>query len=199
MWLNGVEVNLPKSDRLNRCIEAGMDTSHHSANGPSSNRLLFSVKALAAQKISDPSILQYKLHICSENNFPTAAGLASSAAGYACFVYTLASVYGVEDAELSAIARMGSGSACRSIYGGFVHWRKGQREDGTDSIAVQIAPASHWPEMRTVILVVNDTKKKVSSSIGMSRAVLNSAILKYRASDVVPNRVTQINQVSCLG
>lgn len=128
-------------------------------------------------------------------HFP-AAGLASSAAGYACLVYTLAAVYGLENEELSVIARVGSGSACRSIYGGFVHWIKGERDDGSDSRAVQIAPSNHWPEMRVLILVVNDSKKKVSSSIGMARAVLNSSILKYRASDCVPNRITQIREVS---
>lgn len=139
--------------------------------------------------------MKYKLRICSQNNFPTAAGLASSAAGYACLVYTLATLYGVEKEELSVVARIGSGSACRSIYGGFVHWQKGTLDDGSDSRAVQIAPADHWPEIHVLILVVNDQKKKVSSSLGMARSVLNSAILKYRASDCVPNRVTQIRQV----
>lgn len=80
------------------------------------------MRRIAAEKLTDKLILSYKLHICSENNFPTAAGLASSAAGYACFVYTLATLYGLEGAELTGIARLGSGSACRSIYGGFVQW-----------------------------------------------------------------------------
>lgn len=59
------------------------------------------------------------MHICSENNFPTAAGLASSAAGYACLVYALASLYEIEG-DITTIARRGSGSACRSILGGWV-------------------------------------------------------------------------------
>lgn len=67
----------------------------------------------------DPEILKWNLHICSVNNFPTAAGLASSASGYACLVYTLAQLYQV-DGDISAIARLGSGSACRSIFGGWV-------------------------------------------------------------------------------
>lgn len=152
------------------------------------------MKRLAERRAADKSMLHYKLHICSENNFPTAAGLASSAAGLACLVYTLATVYGVEHEELTAIARLGSGSACRSIYGGFVQWRKGDEEDGRDSIAVQIVPPGHWPEMRVLVLVVSDTRKKVSSSLGMQRSVLNSAILKYRASDCVPSRVTEMTR-----
>lgn len=152
------------------------------------------MKRIAQQKSNNKSILPYKLHICSENNFPTAAGLASSAAGYACFVYTLATLYGIQNEELSAIARLGSGSACRSIHGGFVHWRKGELADGSDSIAVQIAPVDHWPEMHMIVLVVSDEKKKVGSSLGMKLAVQNSAILQYRASDCVPNRVTEISK-----
>lgn len=68
-------------------------------------------------------------------------------------VYTLARVFGVEG-ELSAIARQGSGSACRSMYGGFVQWIMGQKEDGKDSIAQQVEPDSHWPELRILVLVV---------------------------------------------
>lgn len=69
-------------------------------------------------------------------------------------VYTLARVFGVEG-ELSAIARQGSGSACRSMYGGFVQWLMGQKEDGKDSIAQQVEPDSHWPELRILVLVVS--------------------------------------------
>ena len=69
-------------------------------------------------------------------------GLASSAAGLACFVTTLAKIYNAQEqypGHLTAIARQGSGSASRSMFGGFVRWEKGTKEDGTDSIAIQVA------------------------------------------------------------
>jgi len=72
---------------------------------------------------------------------------------YSLPVYTLARVYGVEG-ELSSIARQGSGSACRSMYGGFVQWIMGEREDGKDSVAQQVEPESHWPDLRVLVLVV---------------------------------------------
>lgn len=144
--------------------------------------------------MADKTILGYKLHVCSENDFPTAAGLASSAAGYACFVYTLATLYGLEKEELTAIARLGSGSACRSIYGGFVQWQKGEQADGSDSIAVQIAPTSHWPEMHVLVLVVSDERKKVGSTTGMRNSVETSELLKHRADVCVPQHVQKMTR-----
>lgn len=142
-----------------------------------------------------PEKLEWKLRIVSENNFPTAAGLASSAAGYSCLVYTLATLYGIQnEIELSALARLGSGSACRSIYGGFVQWQRGHGDDGHDSIAVQLAPVSHWPDLELLILVVNDARKKTSSTSGMSQSVATSPLLKHRADVVVPKRIEEMKQ-----
>lgn len=69
-------------------------------------------------------------------------------------MYTLGKLYAVEG-ELSEIARQGSGSACRSMYGGFVQWVMGEREDGKDSLAQLVEPETHWPELRVLILVVS--------------------------------------------
>lgn len=71
-------------------------------------------------------------------------------------VYTLANAFDLVHEDLPSIARQGSGSACRSIYGGFVHWKAGVDDLGSDSTAVQIAPDTHWPEMRILILVVEN-------------------------------------------
>ena len=132
------------------------------------------------------------MHICSYNNFPTAAGLASSAAGFACLVYTIAQLYGIEESypgELSAIARMGSGSACRSMYGGWVKWEMGTKEDGSDSFAIQVADEKHWPEVVIAVLVVSEHRKPIGSTSAMERSVQNSELLKYRASHIVPERM----------
>jgi len=137
----------------------------------------------------------YKVHIVSRNNFPTAAGLASSAAGYACMVASLAELFCCKEAypgELSCVARQGSGSACRSMYGGFVRWQKGEKADGSDSHAVQVAPADHWPDMQVLILVANVHKKETSSTDGMSTSVATSPLLKHRAEHIVPPRLQEI-------
>jgi len=171
IWLNGKE-EPAGSGRLASCLA--------------------SVRA-AASNSSSPTLIPtaWCVHICSENNFPTAAGLASSAAGYACLVSALCKLYGIKG-DISALARRGSGSACRSVLGGFVRWHMGNREDGTDSIATQLAPARHWPGMRVLICVASDMQKKTSSSVGMRNSVKTSELLKYRAEYSVPPRTDTI-------
>ncbi|XP_076171411.1 mevalonate diphosphate decarboxylase [Ptiloglossa arizonensis] len=169
MWLNGNKEDI-RSPRLQNCLAE--------------------IRKRAAR--SDLS-RQWKIHICSENNFPTAAGLASSAAGYACLVVALAKLYEVEG-DISSIARIGSGSACRSVLGGFVRWHMGSEPNGIDSIAKQIVPASYWPEMRILILVVNDLKKKVSSAIGMRRSMKTSELLKHRVKHIVPEMTNKMQE-----
>lgn len=148
---------------------------------------------------SDPSLSplsKYPLRIVSENNFPTAAGLASSAAGFAALVRAVANLYDLPQTatELSRIARQGSGSACRSLFGGYVAWRMGAQADGSDSMADEIAPAAHWPEMRALILVVSAEKKAVGSTVGMQATVATSSLFKMRAEQVVPARMREMEE-----
>lgn len=144
--------------------------------------------ALEEKDSSLPKLAHLSLLLVSENNFPTAAGLASSAAGFAAFVRAIADLYKLpaSPTELSRIARQGSGSACRSLFGGYVAWREGQQEDGLDSKAVEVAPAAHWPDMRALILVVSAAKKGVSSTSGMQQTVATSGLFKQRIAEVVP-------------
>ncbi|XP_036691005.1 diphosphomevalonate decarboxylase [Eschrichtius robustus] len=178
IWLNGREEDVGQP-RLQACLRE--------------------IRRLARKRRSDghedplPLSLSYKVHVASVNNFPTAAGLASSAAGYACLAYTLARVYGVES-DLSEVARRGSGSACRSLYGGFVEWQMGQRADGKDSVARQVAPESHWPELRVLILVVSTERKPTGSTAGMQTSVETSALLRFRAEALVPARMAEMSR-----
>ncbi|MHC5215813.1 diphosphomevalonate decarboxylase [Enterococcus sp. LJL128] len=107
----------------------------------------------------------------SRNFVPTAAGLASSASGLAALAGACSAALSLElsPQELSKLARRGSGSACRSIFGGFAEWRKGDSDD--TSFAVQV-PASSWEnELSMLFILVNDTQKDVSSRDGMKRTV----------------------------
>lgn len=169
IWLNGKKESMSNM-RLQNCLQG--------------------VKARAlAEETIDENFLSWKVHVCSENNFPTAAGLASSAAGYACLVVALAKLYKVKS-DVSSLARLGSGSACRSVYGGFVRWHAGTDPLGADSVAVQVSPS--WPQMRALILVVGETKKKTSSTDGMRISAQTSELLKYRIEHCVPKRTEEI-------
>lgn len=68
----------------------------------------------------------------------------------------------------------------------------GTNPTGEDSVAKQIAPAAHWPEMRVLVLVVNDARKKYSSTSGMKQTVETSEFLKCRVQTVVPKRIQTI-------
>jgi len=75
--------------------------------------------------------------------------------------------------ELSLLARRGSGSAARSVYGGFVEMNLGTRADGTDSVAEPIAPREHW-DLRIVVAIAGRKQKRVGSSEGMELTAATS-------------------------
>ena len=136
------------------------------------------------------SYFSQKLQITTSNNFPTAAGLASSASGFAALTYGCARLFGIAQDKnlyprLTEIARQGSGSACRSMYGGFVEWEKGEEADGCDSIARQLEVDDHWPELRFVVCVVQSGQKKVPSTQGMIRSQKTSGFLEFRSETFV--------------
>jgi diphosphomevalonate decarboxylase len=180
LWLNGeLDESASTSKRFRACVDG--------------------CKALATTYEKDGTTVTKKewqswhVHVSSYNTFPTAAGLASSAAGYAALVATLAELYQAKEnftGELSTLARQGSGSACRSVYGNAVAWRMGSAEnDWKDSKAEPIADGAAWPDLRALILVVNDQKKDTSSTSGMVTSVATSALLAHRAEAVVPARM----------
>jgi len=68
----------------------------------------------------------------------------------------------------------------------------GEKNDGSDSVAVEVAPASHWPTIRALILVVSAEKKGVSSTLGMQGTVATSTLFPTRAKEVVPRRMKEM-------
>jgi diphosphomevalonate decarboxylase len=80
------------------------------------------------------------------------------------------------------------------MFGGYVAWNMGIEEDGSDSLAEQVAPESHWPQMKAAILVVSAAKKGVSSTAGMQSTVASSELFVQRANHVVPVRMEKMKQ-----
>lgn len=114
------------------------------------------------------------LEINSSNNFPTGAGLASSASGFAALTLAVTKVLGIsEDSrELSRIARRGSGSAARSVVGGYVEMSADE-----DASAVQLSPASDWP-LEVIIAITSTAEKKTGSTDGMLHTAETSPYYK---------------------
>ncbi|MCH8477954.1 MAG: diphosphomevalonate decarboxylase [Wenzhouxiangella sp.] len=113
--------------------------------------------------------------VSSRNNFPTGAGLASSASAFAALVVAADQALGLalSATRLSALARRGSGSAARSLFGGFVEMHPGQAESGDDAVATALAGSEHWP-LAVVVAVTDPGPKAVSSTEGMQRTMQTS-------------------------
>lgn len=113
--------------------------------------------------------------VVSNNNFPMASGIASSASGFAALTVAGAAALGLrlDATRLSAVARQGSGSASRSLFGGFVEWERGWGGGESESsslldsrsVARQLHSEDHWA-LRDVIAIVSAGAKRVSSSSG---------------------------------
>ena len=116
-----------------------------------------------------------RARVTSRNNFPTAAGLASSASGFAALVRAAEAAFGLAltPRERSILARQGSGSAARSIFGGFVEMHAGVAPDGTDSFAEPLLDGADWP-LEVVIAVTAKGEKEIGSRSGMMRSATSS-------------------------
>jgi len=118
----------------------------------------------------------WRLQIDINMNIPVAAGLASSACGFASLITALDDLFNwkLSRRELSLLARLGSGSAARSLWDGFVEWHAGTQADGMDSYAEPLA--IEWPEFMVGILSITDAEKPVSSRVAMQRTVDTSML-----------------------
>ncbi|XP_044462686.1 diphosphomevalonate decarboxylase MVD2, peroxisomal-like [Mangifera indica] len=183
MWLNGKEISL-SGGRFQSCLR---EIRSRACDVEDKEKGI---------KIEKKDWEKLHVHIASYNNFPTAAGLASSAAGFACLVFSLAKLMNLKEnpSQLSAIARQGSGSACRSLFGGFVKWNMGKDENGSDSLAVQLVDEEHWNELVIIIAVVSSRQKETSSTSGMRDSVETSLLLQHRAKEIVPKRIVKMEE-----
>ncbi|MEM7588903.1 MAG: diphosphomevalonate decarboxylase [Myxococcota bacterium] len=110
------------------------------------------------------------------NTIPTAAGFASSASLFAALVKALNTLFAwqLPVHKLCILARLGSGSACRSLHKGFVLWHAGKRSDGMDSVAEGLSTT--WPDLRLGLLVTSRKPKAISSREAMQHTVDTSPL-----------------------
>lgn len=116
--------------------------------------------------------------VVSKNNFPSDAGIASSASAFSALALSASEAAGLSlsQKELSTLARLGSGSACRSVVDGFAEWKKGK--DNKTSYAIQLAKPDYW-DLVDIVVVVDKGKKKAGSTEG-HKAALSSPYFKTR-------------------
>eukprot|EP01015_Nassula_variabilis_P029113 TRINITY_DN6198_c0_g1_i2.p1 TRINITY_DN6198_c0_g1~~TRINITY_DN6198_c0_g1_i2.p1 ORF type:complete len:419 (-),score=52.20 TRINITY_DN6198_c0_g1_i2:93-1349(-) len=162
------------------------------------------------QEISVEQLQKMRLKITSYNNFPTAAGLASSSSGIACLAICLKHVYCFDEEfphQITELARLGSGSASRSLYGGIVKWvglnepeakKAAESQDkqalSRISIAKQLYEGDYMKDMEVLILVADNKEKDVGSTVGMKQTVDTSDLLQYRLDVCVDKHIAQITE-----
>ena len=135
--------------------------------------------AIRVQRFLDLVRARAGIHLPAEvattNSVPTAAGLASSAAGFAALALAASRAAGLRlsPAELSALARRGSGSAARSIFGGFVEMSAGTRPDGTDAVACGLLDENAW-DVRLCVAITAEGEKAIGSTAAMERTARTS-------------------------
>lgn len=127
-------------------------------------------------EVWDPVSSNPSLTINIKTNIPIAAGLASSACGFAALIKALDNLYNwnLSIKDLSILARLGSGSASRSLWNGFVEWHQGEREDGEDSHGERIDTT--WAALRIGLLIMDVKEKNISSRLAMQRTVETSQL-----------------------
>lgn len=106
----------------------------------------------------------------SKNSFPTGAGLASSASGFAALTKAVSCAAGLDQntESLSTLARMGSGSAARSMHGGYAEMKIGDDAGGSDDYAIQLYDEGYW-DIRLLVAIVSIGSKETGSTEGMIR------------------------------
>jgi len=119
--------------------------------------------------IRNLSRINLSAKVVTNNNFPTAVGIASSASGFAALTVACDAALNLNlsEKQLSILARQGSGSACRSIPSGFIEWLDGDTSE--TSYAVSLYPPDYW-DIVDVVVIIDDNKKNTPSNTGQKSA-----------------------------
>lgn len=177
------ELNLPVTSSLSLSLgEWGATTSVEPVDGPDTIFLddtPVPPDRPFASRLSaylDLFRTQHGYCIRTSSRVPVAAGLASSASGFAALALALDALYDwqLDRSQLSILARLGSGSACRSVYDGFVEWQAGTRADGMDSVATPLD--IDWPTLRLGWITLTRAAKPISSRVAMRRTRATSKL-----------------------
>lgn len=150
-------------------FEEGLQTDKSKINGKNVGE---KAQSRISKMLDDVRVLagiQFSAKVESRNNFPIGAGIASSASAFAALALASTRAAGLQlnEADLSRLARRSSGSACRSIPGGFVEWFQGTGDD--DSFAISIALREHW-NLADCIAIVSSEQKSTGSTEGHALA-----------------------------
>lgn len=170
------ELHIPANGSISMNL-AGLHSRTTAAFSPDSSRDIVIINGQCASNEAQLRISKFLnrfrtaygvgsfFRIESVNNFLANAGIASSASAFASLSLAVTTVCGLKlsEPELSRLARLGSGSACRSIPGGFVEWQAGT--DHESSYAFSFAPPTHW-DLLDCITIVNVNPKAISSLQG---------------------------------
>jgi diphosphomevalonate decarboxylase len=178
-----LELNLPMTSSLSLTLpEKGafttVQTTDHAQDAFVFNHRLLPLDHVFTKNASNFLDLFRKkgqyFHVETQINLPAASGLASSACGFAALTLALNNLFDwqLSDRSLSILARLGSGSACRSLWEGFVEWQVGSSEDGMDSYGTPIG--EDWNSLCLGLLVLDSSKKKISSREAMQKTVVSS-------------------------
>src|SRR3990167_3164180 len=158
------ELNLPVTSSLSISLAHRGVTTSLKLNEEKSDTLIINGKHESLDSSFGKRLIAFldlfrpknkSFYVITQSNLPIAAGLASFAAGFAALTLALNLLFNwhLSDQELSIIARLGSGSAERSLWNGFVEWHKGTKENGSDSFAEPLDIT--WPELRIGLLILD--------------------------------------------
>jgi diphosphomevalonate decarboxylase len=161
------------------CFDPKLKRQQHKINAQTTSRPQLKRVEKFLDLLRHETGLNLHARVESFNNFPTGAGLASSASAFAALGLAATRALGLNysQKELSVLARKGSGSAARSVYGGFVEMRKGINPDGEDAYAVQLQSKEYW-DLRVLILVTSEKEKHISSTEAMKICAKTSPYYK---------------------